>query len=148
MEFRQRCERGLQSMIQGTRVRRTRFDRFGHLFRQRNSAAFAKNIARFVSRNGCEPGRKFFRIAHSPTRFPCFDQGILHDILRLLAALQNAVSNGEKCPAVGANDHFKCLSIAVNGCPILFAFTGIHWFDLKPRRATPRFRANFFREIW
>jgi hypothetical protein len=28
---------------------------------------------------------------------------------------------------VGADDHFKCFSIAVNGRPILFAFTGIHW---------------------
>ena len=29
MEFRQRCERGLQSLIQSTRVRPARFDRFG-----------------------------------------------------------------------------------------------------------------------
>jgi uncharacterized ParB-like nuclease family protein len=28
---------------------------------------------------------------------------------------------------VGANDHLKCLSVAVNGRPVLFAFTGIHF---------------------
>jgi len=31
---------------------------------------------------------------------------------------------------VRANDHFKCLSIAVNGHPILFAFTGIHFIAI------------------
>jgi hypothetical protein len=60
--------------------------------------------------------------------------------------LENAVSDGEERAAMGANDHFKCLSIAVNGRLVLFAFTGIHCVDLKPRRSTARICANFFQE--
>jgi hypothetical protein len=59
--------------------------------------------------------------------FQAFDERILHDIFGFLAVLQNAVSDGEKYSAVRADDHFKCLSIAVNGRPVLFAFTVIHW---------------------
>ena len=66
-----------------------------------------------MSRDGGEPGRKFLRVAHAPAGFPGFDQRILHDVLGFLAILQNAVSDGEKCSAMGADDHFKCLSIAV-----------------------------------
>ena len=33
----------------------------------------------------------------------------------------------KKCSTVRANDHFKCLAVAVNDRPILFAFTGIHF---------------------
>src|SRR6266478_10049840 len=97
-----------------------------------------------MTRDGSEPGRKFFRVAHAPACFPGFDKGILHDVFGFLAALKNAVCDSEKCPAVRANDHFKCFSIAMNGRPILFAFTGIHWVDLKPRRLRSRFRAKFF----
>ena len=74
-----------------------------------------------------EPGGKFFRIAHAPAHLPSFNQRVLHDVFGFLAVLQNAVSDCEKCSTVRANDHFKCLAIAVNGRPVLFAFTGIHF---------------------
>src|SRR5439155_22455368 len=92
----------------------------------------------------CQPGGKFFRIAHAPARLPRLNQRVLHDILRFLAVLQNAVSDGEKCPAVRANNHVECLPIAVNGRPVLFTFASIHWVDLKLRRLKPRFRAKIF----
>ncbi len=98
-----------------------------------------------VTRDGRQPGGKFLGIAHAPARFPGFDQRILHHVFRFLAVLQNPVSDGEKRAAVRADNQFKCLSIAVNGRPVLFAFARIHDVaDLKPRRSTTRFRAKFF----
>src|SRR5213592_5266410 len=37
-------------------------------------SAFAHDVMCPVSRNGCQPGGKFLRIAHAPPRFPGFDQ--------------------------------------------------------------------------
>src|SRR5437870_79638 len=93
-----------------------------------------------------ERGREFRVARHwlGPACFPGLNQRVLHDIFGFLAVLQNAVGDGEKYPAMRANDHFKCAPIAVNGRPVLFAFTGIHWVDLKPRRLRSRFRAKFF----
>src|SRR5262249_23251886 len=112
---------------------------------QRDSAVFSKNIVRLMSCDGCQPGRKFFRVPHTPACFPCFDQRVLYDVLCFLTVLQNAVSDGEECPAMCTNDHLKSLSMAVKGPPIFFALTGIHWVDLKPRRSIPRNRAKIFR---
>jgi hypothetical protein len=36
----------------------------------------------------------------------------------------------------------------VNGCSILFALTGIHHVDLKPRRPMSRFRAKNLSLFW
>ena len=85
---------------------------------------------RAMPRDHTQPGRKFLRIAHAPTRFPSLNEGILHDILGFLAVLQNAVRDREKRSTVCANDHFECLSIAVNGRPVLLAFTGIHFVSI------------------
>ena len=78
-------------------------------------------------RHSGKPGGILFWLAHAPARFPGFDQRVLHYVFCFLAVLQNAVSDGEKGPAVRAYDHFKCLPIAVNGRPVLFAFAGIHF---------------------
>src|SRR5439155_15873034 len=68
--------------------------------------------------------------------------------LGLFAALQNPISDSEKGSTVCTNDHFKCFPIAVNGRPVLFEFTGIHCYDLQPRRLRSRFRAKNLREIF
>ena len=82
---------------------------------------------RAMASDHAEPGGKFFRIAHPPAHLPGFDQRILHDVFGFLAVLQNAISDREKGSTVRANDHFKCLAIAVNGRSVMFAFTGIHF---------------------
>jgi hypothetical protein len=48
---------------------------------------------------------------------------------------------------VCANNHFKCFSIAVNGRPVLFTFTGIHFFVIYSLDARARDSArNIFGE--
>ena len=91
-----------------------------------------------------KPGRKFLGIAHAPARFPCFHERILHGVLGFFAVLENAVGNGEERSGMRADDHFKCLAIAVNGGPVNFALIGVHHVDLQPRRLRRRFGANFF----
>jgi hypothetical protein len=51
----------------------------------------------------------------------------LHDVFGFLAVLQDAIRDRKKGSTVRANDHFKCLAIAVYGRLVLFAFTGIHF---------------------
>ena len=58
---------------------------------------------------------KLLRIAHAPARFPRLDQRILDDVLGFLAVLENAVGDGEKVSAEGANDHLESVAIALDG---------------------------------
>ena len=75
-------------------------------------------IASTMACDGREPRGKLLRIAHAPARFPGFNERILNDVLGFLAALQNAVGNGEKVSTGGANDHLKSVAIALDGCAI------------------------------
>src|SRR5438132_12006900 len=116
---------------------------------KRNGSASAKKVLSAVSRARCQPGRKFLRVAHAPPCLPSVNEGILHHVLGFLAVLQNAVRDREKGSTVCANNHFKCFSIAVNGRPVLFTFTGIHFFVIYSLDARGRDSArNFFEEMW
>src|SRR5439155_11458579 len=123
---------------------RVRFNCFVNCSRQWKGSTFPKNVVSPMTGDSRQPDGKFFRFAHAPARFPSFEEGILRDVFGFFPVLQHAVSNGEKCAAMCADDHFKCFSIAVNGRPILFAFIGIHWVDLKPRRLGARFGVKKF----
>src|SRR5689334_1586396 len=108
----------------------------------------SKDIPRPMPRDHTEPGRKFLRIANPPPGLPGFDQRVLDGILGFFAVLENAIGDGEQRPAMGANDHFKCLAIALNGCPVNFALIGVHHVDLQPRRRRSAFRAKYSEEFW
>src|SRR5437870_992796 len=113
-----------------------------NIFVNRVGSPFPENVARAMTCNHGEPGRKFFRVAEAPPRFPGFYQRVLDCVLGFLAVLQDAISDGEKRAALVANDHFKCLPVATNGRSTNFALTGFHHVDLKPRRRRWRFRAK------
>src|ERR1043166_5729569 len=115
--------------------------------KQRRIFPLSKNIPGPMPCDHAKPGRELFRITHPPAGFPGFDQRVLDGVLSFLTVLENAVSNSEKRPALGANDHFKCLAIALNGCPVNIALIGVHHVDLQPRRLDPRFRAKYFRDF-
>jgi len=78
-----------------------------------------------MTRDRAKPGEIFPDPARA-SGFSSFNERILHNVFGFLAVLQNAVSNREKRPTVCANDHFKGFSVAMNGRPVLFTFTGIH----------------------
>src|SRR5438270_11127559 len=118
----------MQLLIDRRRISCFRFVCLDCFVGKRNDSASAKDVMCSVSRDRCQPGRKFLRVAHAPPCLPGLNEGILHHILGFLAVLQNAVRDREKGSTVCANNHFKCFSIAVNGRPVLFTFTGIHFF--------------------
>jgi hypothetical protein len=60
------------------------------------------------------PGRKFLWIAQLPTRFPRFDECILHHVFRFVAVLQRAKRNGKKWTTHFSNNQLKGFEIAVN----------------------------------
>ena len=99
---------------------------FDYFVGRRNRSVFSENVVRTMASDHAEPGGKFFRMAYAPAHLPRFDQRVLHDVFGFLAVLQNPVGDREKRSTVRADNHFKCLAIAVNGRPVLFAFTGIH----------------------
>src|SRR6516165_1834557 len=118
----------MQLLIDRRRISCFRLVCFDCSVGKRNGFASAEDVVCSVSRDRCQPGRKFLRVAHAPSCLPSLNEGILHHVLGFLAVLQNAVRDREKGSTVCANNHFKCFSIAVNGRPVLFTFTGIHFF--------------------
>ena len=100
-----------------------------------------------MPRDRAQPRRKFLRIAHPPARLPRFHERVLNHVLGFLAILQNAVGDGEEGATLGADDHFKSLSITVNGRSINVVLAGIHRSICSLDARGSEIRAKNFREI-
>ena len=78
MNFRQGRERRMQALIDRRRISCFQLVCFDCFAGERNSSAFTKNVVCSVSRDRCQPGRKFIRVAHAPPRLPSLNEGILY----------------------------------------------------------------------